>query len=53
MCQYLQQFQSITDVVKHAVASHREGNFPLHLAVVEASLPLFREVDGLNYFRFG
>ena len=48
MCEYLQQFQHITTVIKHAVASDREGHFPLHLTSVEASLPLFRENDCLN-----
>ena len=52
-CQYLQVFLHMTGIIKHAVASDREGNFPLHLASVEKSLPIFRENDCLNYLRYG
>ena len=43
LCQCLQVFQHMTGITKHAVASDREGKFPLHLASVEKSLPMFRE----------
>ena len=43
----------MTGMIKHAVASDRDGNFPLHLASVEKSLPIFRENDCLNYLRYG
>ena len=53
MCQYLQLFQHIASNIKHAVASDREGNFPLHMASIENSHPIFRESDCLNYLRYG
>lgn len=53
VCQYFQVFQWMVAIIKHAVASDREGNFQLHLAVVQASLPIFRESDCINYLRYG
>ena len=53
VCQYLENFQHIANCIKHAVSSDREGNFPLHMGTVESSLPIFRENDCLNYFRYG
>ena len=37
LCQYLQVFLQMTGIIKRAVASDREGNFPLRLASVEKS----------------
>lgn len=53
MCEYLEQFQHMASVIKHAVASDREGNFHLHISSVEKSLAIFREHDCLNYLRYG
>ena len=53
LCSYLQQFQHIASIIKHIVASDREGNFPLHMASVEKSLPIFSESDCVNYLRYG
>ena len=43
----------MTLIIKHIISSDREGNFALHLASVENSLPIFRECDSLNYLRYG
>ena len=53
VCQYLQTFQHIATTIKHIVSSDREGNFLLHIANVERSLPIFRESDCNNYLRYG
>lgn len=53
MCQYLQVSQRMIAAIKHAVASDQEGNFSLHIAAVETSLPIFRKSDCINYFRCG
>ena len=49
----MHQFQHIASVIKHIFASDREGNFPLHIAAVEKSLPIFSESDCVNYLRYG
>ena len=53
VCEYLNVFLKMSDLTKHGVASDREGNFDLHLAVAEAVLPLYREFDCLSYLRYG
>lgn len=39
--------------IEHAVALDHEGNFPVHIACVERSLPLFLESVCLSYLRYG
>ena len=53
ICEYTEQFQEIANLNKFAVSSDREGNFALHIGTVEESLPVFRENDCVNYFRYG
>jgi hypothetical protein len=53
MCQYWGVFQQMVLTIKHVVSSDREGNFALHIASVDNSLPMFRESDSLNYLRYG
>ncbi len=53
LCQYWGVFQQMALNIKHIISSDREGNFPLHVASVETSLPIFRESDSLNYLRYG
>ena len=53
VCQYLQLFQHIANVVKLTVTADREGNFALHMGAAEESLPIYRENDCLNYLRYG
>ena len=54
LCRYLQIFQeNNARVIKHLVSSDREGNFPLHIAAVRESLPVFLENDCINYLRCG
>lgn len=42
----------IVQIIKHAVASDREGNFDVHAATVQDSISLFAEFDCLNYLRY-
>ena len=53
VCQYWGVFQQMALTVKHIISSDREGNFALHVASVDKSLPIFRESDSLNYLRYG
>ena len=53
VCQYWGVFQQMALIIKHIISSDREGNFALHIASVERSLPIFRESDCLNYLRYG
>jgi hypothetical protein len=53
LCQYWGVFQQIVLIIKHIISSDREGNFALHMAAVEKSLPIFQESDSINYLRYG
>ena len=53
VCQYLEVFQEIANVIKFSVTADREGNFALHMGMAETSLPIFRENDCLPYLRYG
>ena len=41
VCNYLQFHLELSDLVKHGVASDREGNFDLRLAIAEEVLPVY------------
>ena len=53
LCQYWGVFQQMVLIINHIISSDCEGNFALHMATVENSLPIFRESDSLNYLRYG
>ena len=47
----LEVWLKLVAVVKNAIASDREGNWNLHAATVEDSMPIFTECDCINYLR--
>ena len=53
MCKYFGIWLKMAAVVKNMVASNREGNWELHVATVQDSLPIFAELDCVNYLRYG
>ena len=53
VCQYWSVFLQVAQIIKHVISADREGNFPLHIAAVEKSLPIFQESDAINYLRYG
>lgn len=53
VCKYLGICLHIVGLMKNIVASDREGNWDLHSATVEDSIPVFGEFDCLRYFRNG
>lgn len=40
-------------VVENAIVSDREGNWNLHVAPVEDSMPIFTDNECINYLRYG
>ena len=53
LCRYIGQWLKIVAVIKNAVAAEREGNWNLHVSVVEDSMAVFAELDCGNYLRYG
>ena len=39
-------------VIKQIITADREGNWPLHVASVQESMPVLREFDAINYLRY-
>ena len=39
-------------VIKNGVSSEREGEWNLHVATVEDSMPMIGEMDSYNYLRY-
>ena len=52
LCKFLMNFQKIKTIIKHFIASDRDGNWPLHVGTVKASMKIFREFDAINYLRY-
>ena len=52
LCTYLSNFEKIVELIKLAIVSDREGNWPLHVQVVGELLPIFREFDCVHYTRY-
>ena len=53
VCQFLGTWLQVASITKNAVAADREGNWDLHVSVVEDSLPVFAQFDCINYLRHG
>ena len=53
VCQFFGVWLRVVQIIKHAVASDREGNFDLYVATVQDLISLFAEFDCLNYIRYG
>ena len=53
ICQFFGVWLKLVAVVKNAMASNREGNWNLHAATVEDSMPIFAECDCIKYLRHG
>ncbi len=53
LCQFFGVWLKLVAVIKNAVVSEREGNWNLHVATVEDSMPIFAEYDCINYLRYG
>ena len=53
VCTYLEILQHLIRITKFSVTSDREGNFALHMGTCELSLTQFRELDFINYLRYG
>ena len=52
LCHYLMNFQKIVAVIKQLIVADRDGNWPLHVGTVKASLGILREFDAINYLRY-
>ena len=52
LCRCLNGINKIVSIIKNLVASDREGNWNGHLQPVQDLLPIFREADCINYFRY-
>lgn len=53
LCQFFGVWLELVAIIKNAVISEREGNWSLHVATVEDSMPIFAECDCINYLRNG
>ena len=53
LCQFLGIWLRMVAVIKNAVVSDREGNWNLYVATIEDSMPIFAELDCINYLRYG
>ena len=53
LCEYLGLWLKIVAVIKNNVASEREGNWNLHVAVTGDSIPIFAEFDCIKYLKSG
>ena len=53
ICQFFGVWLKLVAVVTNAIASGREGNWGLHAASVDDSMPIFAECDCINYLRHG
>ena len=53
LCQFFGVWLQLVAVIKNVVVSDREGNWDLHTATVEDSMPIFAECDCINYLRHG
>ena len=52
-CKFFGVWLQMVAVIKNAVASDREGNWSLYVATIRDSLPIFAELDCINYLRYG
>ena len=52
LCAFLGEWLKIVAVIKNAVVSEREGNWNLHVAMVDDSEGIFAEMDSFNYQRY-
>lgn len=52
LCQYFMNFQKIVAVIKQLITADRDGNWPLHVGTVKASMGILREFDAINYLRY-
>lgn len=53
LCQFFGVWLQLVTVIKKAVASEREGNWNLHAATAEDSMPVLAEFDCISYLRHG
>ena len=44
---------ALIDLIKCLVTADREGNWPLHVSCIEASMAIFQEFDAVNCLRYG
>ena len=49
MCKYIDNGLYIINLIEMLVAADRDGNWELHVSVVEHLLPIFLEFDSINY----
>lgn len=53
LCRFFGVWLQMVSIVKSTVVADREGNWNLHAATVEDSIPIFAECDCINYLRHG
>ena len=53
VCKFFGVWLKLVAVLKNAVVSDREGNWNLHAATVEDSMPIVAECDCINYLCHG
>ena len=52
LCKFLMNFQKIVTIIKHLIASDCDGNWPLHVVTIKASMEILREFDAINYLQY-
>ena len=53
MASYFINVKRMIVLIKCLVTADREGNWPLHVSCIEASMVIFQEFDAVNYLRYG
>ena len=53
MASYFINVKRMIDLIKCLVTADREGDWPLHVSCIEASMAIFQEFDAVNYLRYG
>ena len=53
LCRYFMNFCNIVSIIKQLIVADRDGNWPLHVGTVKASMGIFQEFDAINYLRYG
>ena len=53
MSNYFENFLNMAELLKDLVAADREVDWEVHLLAANNILPIFRELDRINYLRYG
>ena len=49
LCKYFMNFRRIVSIIKQLIVADCDGNWPLHVGTVKASMGILREFDAINY----